>query len=256
MRLRKPIKLEKGTITLAFPFKEGIMIGVDSRITRKQTIVSDKKQKFFEISCNIFCTMMGRVHVWENMALYVQQKVKSEERLRCAPATVSYAAEKALEHLEYEFSDYEYMEDEEELIFGTIIAGWQKTTGFELYNVNLDGNRAWKTDRKSSTILGSGAKYAQDVMDSVVYHVHENGYQEKRSLDALEVYSRYYNIYDLYTYEPKTFFLLYSTDYQPIAGNDLINLGSDEGLVAAHLVAKKRDFNIHRLVFNSIRSYC
>ncbi|XP_062006851.1 uncharacterized protein LOC133724117 [Rosa rugosa] len=84
-----------------------------------------------------------------------------------------------------------------------------------------------------------------------VYHVHENGYQEKRSLDALEVYSRYYNIYDLYTYEPMTFLLLYSTDYQPIAGDDLINLGSDEGLVAAHLVAKKRDFNIHRLVFNS-----
>ncbi|KAK9920037.1 hypothetical protein M0R45_028603 [Rubus argutus] len=84
-----------------------------------------------------------------------------------------------------------------------------------------------------------------------VFHLGINGPPQERSIDAFRVYSRKYWDYNLHSLERKTILLLYPTSHPPIYADDLLALWKREGIVAAHLVKKKRDFHVHRLVLES-----
>jgi len=198
------IKISHGTTTLAFVFKGGIIVAVDSRSTMGSYIASQTVKKVIEINKFLLGTMAGGAadcSFWERelgrrCRLY---ELRNKERISVA------AASKILANITYAYRQYG-------LSMGTMIAGWDKT-GPNLYYVDDDGMRL-KGQRFS---VGSGSTFAYGVLDQHykwdlsieeacelgrrsiyhathrdaysggiinVYHVHENGWTKVSSDDC------------------------------------------------------------------------
>jgi len=147
------IKFMKGTTTLAFKFKHGIVVSVDSRATQGAYIASQSVKKIIEINPYLLGTMAGGAadcQFWERdlgrqCRLY---ELRNKERISVA------AASKLLANVMFQYRGYG-------LSMGTMITGWDKT-GPQLYYVDNDATRL-KGDLFS---VGSGSTYAYGVLDN------------------------------------------------------------------------------------------
>ncbi|KAI8909024.1 LMP X [Gorgonomyces haynaldii] len=147
------IKIEHGTTTLAFKFKHGVVVAVDSRATGGSYIASQSVKKVIEINPYLLGTMAGGAadcSYWERelgrrCRLY---ELRNKERISVA------AASKLLSNMVYAYKGMG-------LSMGTMVAGWDKT-GPQLFYVDSDGQRL-KADLFS---VGSGSTYAYGVLDS------------------------------------------------------------------------------------------
>lgn len=147
------IKFMKGTTTLAFKFKDGIVVSVDSRATQGAYIASQSVKKIIEINPYLLGTMAGGAadcQFWERdlgrqCRLY---ELRNKERISVA------AASKLLANVMFQYRGYG-------LSMGTMVAGWDKT-GPQLYYVDNDATRL-KGDLFS---VGSGSTYAYGVLDN------------------------------------------------------------------------------------------
>ncbi|PWN88633.1 putative PRE2-20S core proteasome subunit [Acaromyces ingoldii] len=146
------IKLQHGTTTLAFRFKGGIIVAVDSRATAGSYIASGTVKKVIEINPYLLGTMAGGAadcQYWETY-LGIQcrlHELRNKERISVA------AASKYLSNLVYSYKGMG-------LSMGTMICGWDKT-GPALFYVDSDGTRL-KGDVFS---VGSGSTFAYGVLD-------------------------------------------------------------------------------------------
>lgn len=146
------IKLQHGTTTLAFRFKGGIIVCVDSRATAGSYIASGTVKKVIEINPYLLGTMAGGAadcQYWETY-LGIQcrlHELRNKERISVA------AASKYLSNLVYSYKGMG-------LSMGTMICGWDKT-GPALFYVDSDGTRL-KGDVFS---VGSGSTFAYGVLD-------------------------------------------------------------------------------------------
>ncbi|KAJ1309586.1 hypothetical protein OPQ81_006359 [Rhizoctonia solani] len=146
------IKIQHGTTTLAFRFKGGIIVAVDSRATAGSYIASGTVKKVIEINKYLLGTMAGGAadcQYWETY-LGIQcrlHELRNRERISVA------AASKYLSNLVYSYKGMG-------LSMGTMIAGWDKT-GPALFYVDSDGTRL-KGDLFS---VGSGSTFAYGVLD-------------------------------------------------------------------------------------------
>ncbi|KAI0318932.1 nucleophile aminohydrolase [Amylostereum chailletii] len=146
------IKIQHGTTTLAFRFKGGVIVAVDSRATAGSYIASGTVKKVIEINPYLLGTMAGGAadcQYWETY-LGIQcrlHELRNKERISVA------AASKYLSNLVYSYKGMG-------LSMGTMIAGWDKT-GPALYYVDSDGTRL-KGDLFS---VGSGSTFAYGVLD-------------------------------------------------------------------------------------------
>ncbi|KAJ3020239.1 Proteasome subunit beta type-8 [Thoreauomyces humboldtii] len=161
------IKMAKGTTTLAFKFKEGIIVAVDSRATGGTYIASQSVKKVIEINPYLLGTMAGGAadcSYWERelgrrCRVY---ELRNKERISVA------AASKLLSNMVYAYKGMG-------LSMGTMIVGWDKT-GPALFYVDSDGQRL-KGDLFS---VGSGSTFAYGVLDA--------GYREDLSVaEAIEL---------------------------------------------------------------------
>uniref|UniRef100_A0A6B2LGQ4 Proteasome subunit beta n=1 Tax=Arcella intermedia TaxID=1963864 RepID=A0A6B2LGQ4_9EUKA len=198
---------------MAFIFKGGVIVAVDSRSTMGSYIASGTVKKVIEINPYLLGTMAGGAadcsfwerHLGRECRMW---ELRNKERISVASAS------KLLANITYGYKNYG-------LSMGTMIAGWDKT-GPNLFYVDDDGTRL-KGERFS---VGSGSTYAYGVLDrgyrydmSVeeaielgrrsiyhathrdaysgglvnVYHVHENGWTKISSDDCMELH---YNKYD------------------------------------------------------------
>eukprot|EP00929_Paragymnodinium_shiwhaense_P031996 TRINITY_DN1780_c0_g2_i1.p2 TRINITY_DN1780_c0_g2~~TRINITY_DN1780_c0_g2_i1.p2 ORF type:complete len:282 (+),score=73.19 TRINITY_DN1780_c0_g2_i1:171-1016(+) len=153
---------KKGTTTLGFVFKEGIIIAVDSRASMGSYIGSQTVKKVIEINDFLLGTMAGGAadcSFWERhlTRLCRLHELREKERISVA------AASKILANIFFSYRG-------RGLSCGTMVAGWDKT-GPNLYMVDDQGDR-YKGDRFS---VGSGSPYAYGVLDS--------GYRFDLSLD-------------------------------------------------------------------------
>ncbi|KAK0555071.1 Proteasome subunit beta type-5 [Tilletia horrida] len=145
------IKLAHGTTTLAFRFRGGIIVCVDSRATAGSYIASGTVKKVIEINPYLLGTMAGGAadcQYWETY-LGIQcrlHELRNKERISVA------AASKYLSNLTYSYKGM--------LSMGTMICGWDKT-GPALFYVDSDGQRL-KGDVFS---VGSGSTFAYGVLD-------------------------------------------------------------------------------------------
>lgn len=146
------IQFAHGTTTLAFKFKGGVIVAVDSRATQGSYIASQTVKKVIEINPFLLGTMAGGAadcSYWERV-LAVQcrlYELRNGERISVA------AASKILGNIVYRYRGMG-------LSMGTMICGWDKQ-GPGLYYVDSDGTRM-ANDMFS---VGSGSTFAYGVMD-------------------------------------------------------------------------------------------
>ena len=142
-----------GTTTLAFKFKHGVIVAVDSRATAGPYIASQTVKKVIEINPYLLGTMAGGAadcSYWERvLAKHCRiYELRNKERISVA------AASKLLANIVYGYKGMG-------LSMGTMICGWDKK-GPGLYYVDSDGTRL--TNNLFS--VGSGSMYAYGVLDS------------------------------------------------------------------------------------------
>lgn len=151
------IKFAKGTTTLAFKFKGGVIVSVDSRSTQGPYIASQSVKKIIEINPYLLGTMAGGAAdcaFWErNLGQQARlYQLRNKERISVA------AASKLLANNLYGYRGYG-------LSVGTMICGWDKT-GPALYYVDNDATRLQAKDTMPYFSVGSGSTYAYGVLDT------------------------------------------------------------------------------------------
>ncbi|KAF8782716.1 proteasome subunit beta type-5-like [Argiope bruennichi] len=150
----KRIKIEfrKGTTTLAFKYKGGVIVAVDSRATGGSFINSNEVEKIIAINDYLLGTMAGGAAdcvYWERILsercrIY---ELRNRERISVA------AASKLLANIMFNYKGMG-------LSLGVMISGWDKR-GPGLYYVDSEGNRF----PGDVFAVGSGATYAYGVLD-------------------------------------------------------------------------------------------
>ncbi|OMJ27562.1 Proteasome subunit beta type-5 [Smittium culicis] len=147
------IKLAHGTTTLAFKFKNGIIVATDSRATSGNIIASQTVKKVIEINPYLLGTMAGGAadcSYWERelgrrCRLY---ELSNKERISVA------AASKLLSNMVYSYKGMG-------LSMGTMICGWDKK-GPGLFYVDSEGQRL----RGDLFSVGSGSTFAYGILDT------------------------------------------------------------------------------------------
>ncbi|XP_004698955.1 proteasome subunit beta type-5 [Echinops telfairi] len=146
------IEMLHGTTTLAFKFRRGVIVAVDSRATAGAYIASQTVKKVIEINPYLLGTMAGGAadcSFWERLLARQCRiyELRNKERISVA------AASKLLANMVYQYKGMG-------LSMGTMICGWDKR-GPGLYYVDSEGNRISGT----TFSVGSGSVYAYGVMD-------------------------------------------------------------------------------------------
>ncbi|GAA98585.1 uncharacterized protein L969DRAFT_75916 [Mixia osmundae IAM 14324] len=146
------IKLAHGTTTLAFRYKGGVLVAVDSRATAGSYIASGTVRKVIEINPFLLGTMAGGAADCQYWETYLGIQCRLYELANKQRISVA-AASKYLSNLVYGYKG-------QGLSMGTMICGWDKT-GPALFYVDSDGSRM-KGDVFS---VGSGSTFAYGVLD-------------------------------------------------------------------------------------------
>ncbi|KAJ6814459.1 proteasome subunit beta type-5-B-like [Iris pallida] len=156
------VKPAKGTTTLAFIFKEGVIVAADSRASMGGYISSQSVKKIIEINPYMLGTMAGGAADCQFWHRNLGIKCRLHELANKRRISVT-GASKLLANILYSYRGMG-------LSVGTMIAGWDET-GPGLYYVDSEGGRL-KGTRFS---VGSGSPYAYGVLD--------NGYRYDMSIE-------------------------------------------------------------------------
>lgn len=150
---KKLTDFKKGTTTLGFVYKEGILIAVDSRASMGSYIGSQKVRKVIEINEYLLGTMAGGAAdcmFWERrLAMWCKlYELRHGERVPVSAAS-QYLANMITQYKGYGLS------------MGTMVAGWDKS-GQGLFYVDDDGTRL----KGELFSVGSGSTYAYGILDT------------------------------------------------------------------------------------------
>jgi len=207
----KHIKMVHGTTTLAFKYKKGVVVAVDSRASAGAYIASQTVKKVIEINPFLLGTMAGGAADCSYWERYLGMRCRlfeldHKERISVAGAS------KILSNITYQYKNYG-------LSMGTMICGWDKT-GPQIFYVDSDGQRM----PGSLFSVGSGSTFAYGVLDTGykfdmetdeafdlaeraifaathrdaysggtvrIYHITEAGWARIRETDSMELYFRF-----------------------------------------------------------------
>ncbi|XP_060212402.1 proteasome subunit beta type-5 [Lycium barbarum] len=208
------VKPAKGTTTLAFIFKGGVMVAADSRASMGGYISSQSVKKIIEINPYMLGTMAGGAADCQFWHRNLGIKCRLHELANKRRISVT-GASKLLANILYSYRGMG-------LSVGTMIAGWDEK-GPGLYYVDSEGGRL-KGNRFS---VGSGSPYAYGVLDNgyrydlsveeaaelarraiyhatfrdgasggvaSVYHVGPNGWKKLSGDDVGELHYNYYPV--------------------------------------------------------------
>lgn len=150
---KKLTDFKKGTTTLGFVYKHGIIIAVDSRASMGSYISSQKVRKVIEINDYLLGTMAGGAadcSFWERrLAMWCKlYELRNGERVPVS------AASQFLANMVNQYRGYG-------LSMGTMVTGWDKS-GQGLYYIDDDGTRL----KGTIFSVGSGSTYAYGVLDT------------------------------------------------------------------------------------------
>jgi len=143
----------KGTTTLAFEFKEGVLIAVDARATQGPFISSQQVRKVIEINDFLLGTMAGGAADCQFWEKYVAMMCRNYE-LRNGNAPSVAMASMMLCSIMKQYKGYG-------LSMGTMFTGSDKT-GASLYYIDNDATRL----RGRLFAVGSGGTFAYGVLDT------------------------------------------------------------------------------------------
>lgn len=147
------IQPQHGTTTLAFIFKEGMVIAVDSRATSGSYIASQTVNKVIEIDRYLLGTMAGGAadcYYWEKLTGLYAKQYELENGKRISAAAASMYLSKCV----YRYKGYG-------LSMSTMICGYNED-GPQIYNVTDDGARI----KNHIFTVGSGSTIAMGVLSA------------------------------------------------------------------------------------------
>jgi len=147
------VKMLHGTTTLAFKYKNGVVVAVDSRASAGAYIASQTVKKVIEINPFLVGTMAGGAadcSYWERYLGMRCRLFELEHKKRISVA----AASKVLSNITYQYKAYG-------LSMGTMICGWDGS-GPHVFYVDSDGQRM----PGSLFSVGSGSTFAYGVLDT------------------------------------------------------------------------------------------
>lgn len=142
-----------GTTTLAFEFKEGVLVAVDARATQGAFIASGKVRKVIEINEYLLGTMAGGAADCQFWERYLAMQCRIYE-LRNSEKISIAAASKILADICHSYRGYG-------LSMGTMVTGSDKK-GAQLFYVDNDATRV----RGQLFSVGSGSPFAYGVLDT------------------------------------------------------------------------------------------
>lgn len=209
------VKFSKGTTTLAFKYKGGVIVSVDSRASQGSYIGSQTVQKVIEINPFLLGTMAGGAAdclFWErNLGTQCRiHELRNKERISVA------AASKLLANTMIHYRGMG-------LSMGTMVCGWDKK-GPQVYYVDNDGRRCNADKDRPYFCVGSGGTFAYGILDTGykwdmtdeeayelgkraiyhatyrdaysggvnnVYHVKEDGWVKVASFDTYETHDKH-----------------------------------------------------------------
>jgi len=167
------IQMHHGTTTLAFKFRHGVIVAVDSRASAGQYIASQTVKKVLPINPFLLGTMAGGAAdcmFWQRVLSKQCRLFELRNKARISVA----AASKLLANMVYGYKGMG-------ISMGTMICGWDKR-GPGLYYVDSDGSRL-PGDLFS---VGSGSTYAYGVLDAD--HNYEMSVEEAIDLGNRAIY--------------------------------------------------------------------
>ncbi|KAG9245827.1 nucleophile aminohydrolase [Calycina marina] len=151
-RLKKG-EVNLGTSIMAINFKDGVILGADSRTTTGAYIANRVTDKLTQVHDTIWCCRSGSAADTQAVADMVHQNLGMYGIMNGRPPTTQTAA--AL------FQELCY-ENKDRLSAGLIIAGWDERHGGQVYSIPLGGS----LHKQSYAIGGSGSTYIYGYCDA------------------------------------------------------------------------------------------
>ncbi|KAK3989760.1 nucleophile aminohydrolase [Cladorrhinum sp. PSN332] len=151
-RLKKG-EVNLGTSIMAVTFKDGVILGADSRTTTGAYIANRVTDKLTRVADTIWCCRSGSAADTQAVADIVQYQLGLFHMMNGKPPTTQTAA--AI------FQEICYS-NKDSLSAGLIIAGWDERHGGQVYSIPLGGS----LHKQSYAIGGSGSTYIYGYCDA------------------------------------------------------------------------------------------
>ncbi|EPT02773.1 hypothetical protein FOMPIDRAFT_1022687 [Fomitopsis schrenkii] len=142
-----------GTSIMAVQFKDGVVVGADSRTTTGSYIANRVTDKLTHVHDRIYCCRSGSAADTQAIADYVHYYLQLYTQMHGERPPVHTAASV--------FDKFCY-ENKDALSAGIIVAGWDKEVGPSVYNIPLGGGLF----RQPWAIGGSGSTYVYGYCDA------------------------------------------------------------------------------------------
>ncbi|KAK2752034.1 Proteasome subunit beta type-1 [Colletotrichum kahawae] len=146
-------RLKKGEVNMAITFKDGVILGADSRTTTGAYIANRVTDKLTRVSDTIWCCRSGSAADTQAVADIVQYQLGLYAMRNGKPPTTQTAG--AI------FQEICYA-NKDRLSAGLIIAGWDERHGGQVYSIPLGGS----LHKQSYAIGGSGSTYIYGYCDA------------------------------------------------------------------------------------------
>ncbi|KAH9850724.1 20S proteasome subunit [Lenzites betulinus] len=142
-----------GTSIMAVQFKDGVVVGADSRTTTGSYIANRVTDKLTHVHDRIYCCRSGSAADTQAIADIVHYYLQLHAQTSGAPPSV-HTASTMFQKLCYDNKDA--------LSAGIIVAGWDKEAGPSVYNIPLGGGLF----KQPWAIGGSGSTYVYGYCDA------------------------------------------------------------------------------------------
>ncbi|OJD15616.1 proteasome component PRE3 [Emergomyces pasteurianus Ep9510] len=145
--------LKKGEVSMAINFKDGVILGADSRTTTGAYIANRVTDKLTQVHDTIWCCRSGSAADTQAVADIVHYHLGMYSVVNQEPPTTQTAAA-LFQELCYDNKDM--------LSAGIIIAGYDQRHGGQVYSIPLGGS----LHKQSYAIGGSGSTYIYGYCDA------------------------------------------------------------------------------------------
>ena len=153
--LTPPIEFAHGTTTLSFIFQGGIIAAVDSRASIGNFVGSKTVQKVLPVSRNILGTMAGGAADCSYWIRFLRSEAKMHELLNEGRGISVARASRIISNVLYQNRGLD-------LSVGTMIMGYHRRDGFNIYYVDNTGVRI----PGDCFSVGSGSTFALGILDT------------------------------------------------------------------------------------------
>ncbi|KZT12833.1 20S proteasome subunit [Laetiporus sulphureus 93-53] len=162
-------EINLGTSIMAVQFKDGVVVGADSRTTSGSYIANRVTDKLTHIHDRIYCCRSGSAADTQAVADIVHYYLQLYTQMHGGPPPVHTAAS-VFQKLCYENKDA--------LSAGIIVAGWDKDVGPSVYNIPLGGGLF----RQPWAIGGSGSTYVYGYCDAT----YQEGWGKEETIEFVK----------------------------------------------------------------------